>query len=211
MDREIEDERESDTVAMPEVLSDLMAKVEERWRVVGSGATIKLFKKDNAPGGAKVSITFHCQDTMTTGGEEEPEGGSDFGAVDEEEQGREEEESVAVRFTTAVSRQGKTMLLSCLSDGEGAIVEAAAFVPGGDTESDKESVQSGRLDDALYQGPEFGELAEDLQLAFSSFLQTDCGVDEDVACFVSMYADYREQVEYTGWLEGMRSLVSQSD
>ena len=53
----------------------------------------------------------------------------------------------------------------------------------------------------LYQGPEFTELAEDLQESFQTYVVEECGVDEDVTAFISMYADYREQEEYVAWMK----------
>ena len=51
------------------------------------------------------------------------------------------------------------------------------------------------------QGPEFTELAEDLQESFQNYLTAECGVDEDVTAFISMYCDHREQEEYVSWMK----------
>jgi hypothetical protein len=51
------------------------------------------------------------------------------------------------------------------------------------------------------QGPEFTELAEDLQESFQNYVAEECGVDEDVTAFISMYCDYREQEEYVSWMK----------
>ena len=51
------------------------------------------------------------------------------------------------------------------------------------------------------QGPEFTELAEDLQESFQNYVVAECGVDEDVTAFISMYCDYREQEEYVSWMK----------
>jgi complement component 1 Q subcomponent-binding protein len=59
----------------------------------------------------------------------------------------------------------------------------------------------------FFKGPMFRELAEDLQEAFVSYVQEECGVTSDVAAFISMYADYKEQVQYTHWLKAVHSLV----
>ena len=49
--------------------------------------------------------------------------------------------------------------------------------------------------------PEFTELAEDLQESFQSYVIEECGIDEDVTAFISMYSDYREQEEYVSWMK----------
>jgi hypothetical protein len=57
------------------------------------------------------------------------------------------------------------------------------------------------------QGPEFTELAEDLQDAFHTYVEKECGVDEDVTAFITMYADYREQEEYVAWMKTANSVL----
>jgi len=49
--------------------------------------------------------------------------------------------------------------------------------------------------------PEFTELAEDLQESFQTYVIEECGIDEDVTAFISMYSDYREQEEYVNWMK----------
>lgn len=49
--------------------------------------------------------------------------------------------------------------------------------------------------------PEFTELAEDLQESFQTYVIEECGIDEDVTAFISMYSDYREQEEYVQWMK----------
>lgn len=51
------------------------------------------------------------------------------------------------------------------------------------------------------QGPEFTELAEDLQESFQKYVVEECGVDESVAAYISMYSDYNEQEEYVSWMK----------
>ena len=39
------------------------------------------------------------------------------------------------------------------------------------------------------QGPEFTELADDLQEAFQTYVEKECGIDGDVAAFIAVPAD----------------------
>lgn len=192
--RELSEEEENESASMPPELVELKAQIESDWRIVegmGSseddGATVKLFSK-NASGGGKVSVVFHCQDTV------ENEGSDDF---------LEEEPAVAVRFTVLITKAGKTMVLTCVSEEAEARVETVAM-----TDADAETVTSSGIDSELYQGPEYAELAEDVQEAFNAFVQTECGIDSDVAAFISMYSDYKEQTEYVRWLKQVRSMLS---
>ena len=68
------------------------------------------------------------------------------------------------------------MRMVCFSEDAAATVESVSI---SDEEEDS--------DEELYQGPEFAELAEDLQKAFTTYLRTECGVNEDVAVFIAMY------------------------
>ena len=51
------------------------------------------------------------------------------------------------------------------------------------------------------KGPEYTELAEDLQEALQRYVVNECGVDENVAAYITMYSDYREQEEYLSWMK----------
>ena len=62
-------------------------------------------------------------------------------------------------------------------------------------------ISNNNNENKLHQGPEFTELAEDLQESFQTYVVEECGVDEDVTAFISMYADYREQEEYVSWMK----------
>eukprot|EP00978_Attheya_sp_CCMP212_P010315 scaffold24884_cov54-Attheya_sp.AAC.8 len=191
--REFDEEESQGNAVMPEDLAELKAQVDKEWNIVnseldGSSATLKMFRRTGA---AKIAITVHCQDTIAAESEE----GEEYFNEDEEEP------PVSVRFTVTVQRAGRTMVLTCLSEDAAATVERVAIVSG-----DADSTTKG-IDESLYQGPEFTELAEDLQEAFTSFLQTDCGVDTDVASFIAMYADYQEQAEYTNFLKQAQTFL----
>ena len=59
---------------------------------------------------------------------------------------------------------------------------------------------------ALYIGPQFETLDENLQAQFESFL-AERGIATNLALFIPNYAEYKEQREYCGWLEGVKSFV----
>ena len=61
--------------------------------------------------------------------------------------------------------------------------------------------------ETLYQGPDFTELAEDLQDAFHTYLEEEVGVNKDVAAFISMYTDYKEQCQYVQFLEDAQNIL----
>ena len=63
----------------------------------------------------------------------------------------------------------------------------------------------------LYQGPAFLELAEDLQDFFHEYVITESftefGVKNKVSTFVYMYAYYKEQLGYIGYLQSVGKVL----
>ena len=62
-------------------------------------------------------------------------------------------------------------------------------------------------DEELYSGPAFEELDADLQEAFGEYLAETAGVNENTAAFIAMYSDFKEQQEYTAWLDGVEKFI----
>lgn len=162
----------------------------------GSGATVRMLRKKAGTKAAKIGIVFHCQDT------EEDSKFEDDDMFDQEPQDEEdvEESAQAIRFGVVVSKGGKTVVLQCRCGYE--LNVDGVMVRDGDMESVLAQLAGGEgLHAALYQGPEFTELAEDLQTSFENYVKEECGVDDDVTAFISMYCDYREQEEYLSFMK----------
>lgn len=216
--REIEEEADGAAPGgLPDALAALDADVRRRWTVVeglaglgaaaqtGSGAAVRMLRKEAGSGGARIGIAFHCQDTEDDGTFDEAaflagheEGGAGGGA----EGAGGEEPAQAVRFGVTASKGGRTVVLQCRAGAEGAVHVEGVTVRDGDAEGVLAAL-AGRENAhaALYQGPDFAELSEDLQEAFQTYVTRECGVDEDVAAYIAMYADHREQEEYVAWLK----------
>ena len=186
---------EVDTAVMPEDLKNLRIELQQDWKIVDDAALIKLYRTtdDNK----KVQVSFHCQDTV----EEEPSYDNEDGNDQEEE-----ELAVPIRFTVTVSKAGKTLVFTCLTTEELSLTIQSTAI----TTEDPTTVQNngGSVLSTNYQGPEFSELAEDLQDAFHSFLVEDIGISADLVSFITMYCDYKEQTEYVQWLEDAKALLS---
>lgn len=201
--RELEEEKESNNSKMPEELLALKNKISDHWHVVveedfSKSATIKLFKNDPMKGGGKVVIHFHCQETIDYNADQGME--MDDDTFDESEDDQEEGElSMSTRFSMYVTRLGKTMKLTCSSQDANVTVENVILFEGG--------ISDEGTNEEAYHGPVYDELAEDLQEGFAHFAVQECGADEDVAAFISMYADYQEQVEYMKWLSDVKKMV----
>ncbi|CAM9996765.1 unnamed protein product [Ascophyllum nodosum] len=61
-------------------------------------------------------------------------------------------------------------------------------------------------DSSLYKGPAFNELDPHVQDGMLDYLK-ERSVDDDLAAFICMYADQKEQTEYVNWLEEVEKFV----
>lgn len=202
--REISEEKANPLNEIPEDLSDLKRTLSADWTIVdgtassSDGATIKMYKKEHLSNGSKVTISFHCQDSLDPDDlgflQSAANAASDAMGSEDEEQ---EEDSTPVKFDVTVSRAGKIMHLSCTSENAEATIDSITM---SNSEEEME-------DEALYRGPMIEDLAEDLREALEDYLKEECGVNEDVSAFIAMYADYREQMEYINWLKNVKNIV----
>jgi hypothetical protein len=46
-----------------------------------------------------------------------------------------------------------------------------------------------------------------VQDAFNDYVRKECMVDEDLAVYIAMMADYTEQTSYMNWLRGVRKIL----
>ena len=171
LQREINEEDEASAEysdgTLPPELADLDAEIKQSWTVLegiagiggndtesGSGATMRMFRKESGSKGAKIGIVFHCQDTEEdVNFDENSIFDDETSTVSNTEDGEEEEEepAQAVRFGVTVSKGGKTVVIQCRSGGEGVHVESVA-VRDGDPESVLLALAGGEnLHAALYQ------------------------------------------------------------
>jgi len=190
--REYDEEIEAESAILPDDLASLKEQIEADWQVVEDGAMTRLVRTlDN---GAKAQVTFHCQDTVEYGSEET----EDMSLMDD----ADDEAAVPVRISVAITKAGQTLALTCVTtDDLEARIESLAVSP-------QPPGEDGAVTTGNYQGPEFDELAEDLQNAFNDFLLDDVGMNQDVVSFISMFCDYKEQYEYVKFLDDTKSLIS---
>ena len=182
LSKEYEEEVDSGNTEIPKELAELKASLEEDWRLVDDGASTQLFLKNK-----KVQISWHCQDTVEEVAQEEM-------AMEGDD---EEEPALPVHFTVTVSKAGKSLVFDCLSDyGEAKVVGVRT------TSSDVADEEN------LYQGPDFVELDEGLQEAFAIYLEEELSINSDVAAFIAMYSDYKEQMQYVQFLKDAQSIVA---
>lgn len=172
LQREIEEEESAAAEldgGLPPELADLDAEIRRTWTVVegisgvgggrgetGSGATMRMFRKEAGSKGAKIGIVFHCQDTEDDVRFDENEVFGDRPADEGGAKEEEEEMAQAVRFGVTVSKGGKTVVLQCRSDSDGLVNVESVMVRDGDAESVLAMVASGEgMHAALYQVSSF--------------------------------------------------------
>merc|ERR1712157_238050 len=176
-------------------LMDLKSEIEIEWRIVEkeTDACVTLFKKELSSKGMKIALSFHCQDTV------------DQEATEDEEMLEEEveEPSGGVRLIISANKDGKNLIISCITRDGATNVDSVTIRDGDIVDQGFQHLGT----ENYYQGPEFYDLASDLQEAFDSFIVEECGVTESVSTFVSMYSDYKEQLEYVHWLNKIDKLI----
>lgn len=191
LEREEKEEQDMGNTDMPPELVDLRATVEKGWKIVENGATTDMFR---SVGSHKIQVSFHCQDTI-----------EDIPDEYDEETEEEEEDSSPVRFTVTITKTGKTLTFACFSELGQVRVEGVSTTT---TSPEVVHENQGTLAKTEYQGPDYSELAEDLQQAMEVYLDEECGVTSDVATFIAMFTDYREEKNYVNFLKVAQSIIS---
>jgi complement component 1 Q subcomponent-binding protein len=110
---------------------------------------------------------------------------------------------VNVRVTRD-GKQGAVMIEATAQDGEILIENVYYFADA--AQADPESVDSEWKRRAVYAGPPFGNLDDELQVLLERYLE-ERGVDVRMANFIPEYIDFKEQKEYLRWLQSKFSNV----
>jgi len=143
--------------------------------------------------GAKVVVTFDCQDEAETGMDmnelQMPE-------VNEGNEDELPEIGFGINFVVRItSSTGDKMVVDCVASQELQVLNVQ-HIPAGKNEDDGD----------LYGGPIFDQLSENLQESIFDFL-AEHKVDEDLAFFILSYSRSKEQSEYLNWLNSMLNTV----
>lgn len=186
--REYDEEMGNQSTDMPTELSDLQTQLESEWKIVDQGPLVRMFRTSES--GLKVQLSFHSQDSV----EEDYEDDAEY------EEG--EEPAVPIKFTVTGTKAGQSMVFVCISEDAQVHIKSVAI-----SNTDVETIHLKGIEESGYQGPEFVELAENLQMAFHTFLEEDAAIDANVAAYVSMMADFKEQSEYVKFLNDAKLLV----
>jgi Mitochondrial glycoprotein len=204
LDREHKEEIENERTAMPEPLQRMQESLTESggWKIASddNSSITKLYKTVDS---VKVHVSFHCQDGTERLDEAEEEEGEN--QDNEKEDNEDQEESASVRFTVSATKGGKTLFIVCIA--QDAMLRIQNIAVAGAVQ-DIDALHANGLNQGLYQGPEFTELAEDLQDAFYAYVEDYLGINGDVATYISMQFDYKEQCQYVKFLEDAKSIIA---
>jgi complement component 1 Q subcomponent-binding protein, mitochondrial len=204
--REYDEEIDKGT-SLPSELMDVKKAIEtDGWKIVDDPlhAVVKIHRT-TSDGNTKIQISFHCQDTIEGFN---PSFDNDGDMMDGDDENEPDEDAVPVRFTVTATRAGRTMYFLCMSEQAAVRIENVAMTSA--QQQEVETLHSGKstFDAQYYQGPEFTELAEDVQDSFQQYLHDVCGINDDVATFVAMYCDYKEQNQYVHFLKEAKTLLT---
>ena len=161
------------------------------------GQIAKNFKINETDGSCVVTLTsthenevievkFNVQD-------EEEAQDNDWGDEEQHEHSEEEEEDAhtVIPFEVSISKKGsKDKVIYFCDAGETVNIANVQYLPAGKTTEDK----------AVYDGPIFDMLSDDLKDSLHQYL-ADRNIDDDMAFFIHKFSINKEQREYVNWLK----------
>ncbi|CAH0487611.1 unnamed protein product [Peronospora farinosa] len=199
LNREIQEEK-ANCFEEPE-LEELRAKVEKTFCLHESPTCMEILLKGSV-GDDSIKIKFNAQDTVELEDdeedydEEEDKEQEQEQVEDEGDEEEEEDELPGVHFTADVTRDNKGLQFDCVA-GSNLTIERVRYLK--DFAKDDEN-------ETLYFGPNFIDLELDVQDKFYSYL-AERKIDDELAQFISQFADLKEQREYLTFLEDAAAFV----
>ncbi|POM77395.1 Mitochondrial glyco protein [Phytophthora palmivora] len=197
LNREIKEEKAN--CFEEQELEDLRAQVEKVFKVQETPGCMDILLQGTV-GDDSIKIKFNAQDTIELEDEE------DYDDVDEDEQEQDEDydeddedegELPVHRFTADVTRDNKGLQFDCVASSN-LTVERVRYLS--DFEKDAE-------DETLYFGPSFIDLELDVQDKFYNYL-AERKIDDELAQFITQFADLKEQREYLAFLEDTETFIN---
>lgn len=104
-------------------------------------------------------------------------------------------DSVATGFDLSLSLIDSSFSVSAITNFDDAAIALS------------DSPEAGAQRDLKYSGPEFANLAEELQEAVNQYLHSR-GIDSSLAEFILAYAGVKENNEYIDWLEKLKKFTA---
>ncbi|KAJ4399309.1 Mitochondrial acidic protein mam33 [Neurospora sp. IMI 360204] len=158
-------------------------------------------------GNEQITISFSIADLQNYEPgmfDEDPALGDEEGAQNEEDMG--EDGGAPVRLNIVIEKPSKGALNIDAVAQDGSIVVDNMFYYHDAKLAHGDSAETQHAAQAVYPGPPFGTLDEDLQVLMERYLE-DRGINQALALFVPDYLDMKEQKEYLRWLNNLKGFV----
>ncbi|KAI8078255.1 mitochondrial glycoprotein, partial [Gilbertella persicaria] len=197
LDEELQYEKSNEEEGQPEFVKDFLQtnafKIEDK-AGVDEVSLVRTF------GNEKIRVLFSISDINNATSDE-------FLPEDDMVENEEEVVSFPVRASVTIEKegQGAVTIDTVAQDGEIA-VESVMYYKDGKL-ANEQSAEADWQRRGLYIGPQFAELDEGLQSLFERYLE-ERGINSALANFLPDYIEYKEQREYTQWLQSMKNFVS---
>ncbi|CEP07719.1 hypothetical protein [Parasitella parasitica] len=199
LDEELQYEKSTEAAGQPEFIREFLEansfKIEDK-------AGVDEVTLSRTFGNENIRVLFSISDiNNATSDEFLPE--DDMVDVENEE----DAVSFPVRASVTIEKdgQGAVTIDTVAQDGEIA-VESVMYYKDGKL-ADEQSAEADWQRRGLYIGPQFAELDEGLQNLFERYLE-ERGINAALANFLPEYIEFKEQKEYTQWLQNMKNFVS---
>ncbi|EMD00016.1 hypothetical protein BAUCODRAFT_361176 [Baudoinia panamericana UAMH 10762] len=127
---------------------------------------------------------------------------------EDDQAGDEGSAAFAANVNVLIQRQNKGALrINLVADNGVFSITGVTHIPDNKVNNNKSASEILREQpEALYTGPPFAQLDEEVQSLFESYLDVR-GINTALALFVPEYIDTKEQKEYLGWLGRVKEFV----
>jgi complement component 1 Q subcomponent-binding protein, mitochondrial len=133
---------------------------------------------------------------------ESAEGQPAEGEAAEEDDAEPYSQPFTAKLNITVTKDGKPGAMVIEALAQNSEIEVSDLYYFRDAKlADPKTLEEARSRDAVYPGPAFANLDEELQSLVEQYV-AEKGVNEAMATFVADYIDWKEQNEYVKWLEG---------
>ncbi|KAG7387657.1 hypothetical protein PHYPSEUDO_013907 [Phytophthora pseudosyringae] len=195
LNREVQEEKAN--CFEEQELEDLRVKVEKVFKLKDTAGCMDILLQGTS-GDDSITIKFNAQDTIEL--EDEEDYDDDEEDDDDQEQSDDEDEDEdelpGVRFTADITRENKGLQFDCVASSN-LTVERVRYLSDFAKEAE---------DETLYFGPNFIDLELDVQDKFYGYL-AERKIDDELAQFITQFADLKEQREYLAFLEDAETFV----
>ncbi|KAG7571434.1 hypothetical protein FFLO_00617 [Filobasidium floriforme] len=151
-------------------------------------------------GNEKLKLTFSIEDL------DNPPDTSDL--TPSEGEGEEAENTFPIRCSLSITKpSGGSLVMDLLVENEAFVIDSAQFYSDAKLAEDM-TAEGDWKRRATYVGPRFDHLDSTVQTEFENYLD-ERAINQNLALFIPLYCEYKEQKEYMTWLEKVKRFIDQ--